>query len=134
MLPLSQIAAITGLSITISLISLIIAFRMVISPNLVAVIDEKTQEANDAITKGMSALGNKGRESRDANKMEKMMVSDIMEEYPLLQMAIDFFSPDTAELIEENPERALKIMMRYKPIIDELLGTQQGSAREIYDL
>ena len=137
MLTLSQIAAIIGLSIALSIVALIIAFRLLITPELEALILEKTKEAQEAISKGMSALGDKGRKVRDTNKMEGMMLEDILAEYPEIQIALDFFRPELADDIRENPEIALRIIQKYKPMIDEILGARQGpggARREIYDL
>jgi len=132
----SQIVAIVMLSIIASITALIIAFRMIISPELETLITKKTKEANEAITKGMSALGDKGRQARDTKKMEKMMLTDILAEYPEIQIALDFFNPELADEIRENPEIALRIVQKYKPIIDEILKGRQGSTarREIYDI
>lgn len=134
MLTSSQLIAIILVSMSTSITALIIVFRLLISPALITTIDEKTQEANEAITRGMASMGDKGRETRDINKMEKMMVTDIMEEYPEIEIALEYFSPETAELIKKHPERALKLLTRYKPIIDAFMGVNPAQAREIYDL
>ena len=134
MLTSSQLIAIILVSMSTSITALIIVFRLLISPALITTIDEKTQEANEAITRGMSSMGDKGSETRDINKMEKMMVTDIMEEYPEIEIALEYFSPETAELIKKHPERALKLLTRYKPIIDAFMGVTPTQAREIYDL
>jgi len=131
---ISQIAATILLSMAASMTALIIVFRMIISPTLITTIDEKTKEANEAISRGMSSMGDVGRETRDIKKMEKMMVTDIMEEYPEIEIALEYFSPETAELIKKHPERALKLLTRYKPIIDAFMGVKPEQAREIYDL
>jgi len=53
-----------------------------------------------------------------------MMVGDIMEQYPEIEMALEYFSPDTADLIRKHPQRALTLLTRYKPIIDQILGRE----------
>ena len=131
---ISQIAATVLLSMAVSIAAIIIVFRLLIAPTLTAMIDEKTKEANEAIKRGMSSMGDMGRESKDIKKMEKMMITDIMEEYPELEMALEYFSPDTADMIKKHPERALKLLARYKPLIDAFMGTNPEQTREIYDL
>ena len=117
-----------------SIAAIIIVFRMAMMPALITIIAEKTQEANEAIKRGMSSMGDLGREAKDMKKMEKMMITDIMEEYPELEMALEYFSPDTADMIKKHPERALKLLARYKPLIDAFLGSNPEQTREIYDL
>jgi len=127
-LPISQIAATILLSIIASITALIIVGNYAIRPML----EEKIAEAETAIKKGMSALGARGREAREVNKLEKMMISDIMEEYPEIELALDFFSPETADMIREHPERGLKIIQRYKPILDEIIGVR-GQQKKQWD-
>jgi len=131
---ISQIAATVALSIVVSITALIIAFRYAISPAIITLIEDKTKEANEAISRGMSSMGNVGREAKDIKKMEKLMVTDIMEEYPEIELALEYFSPETAELIKKHPERALKLLTRYKPLIDAFMGVNPAQTREIYDL
>ncbi|GAG79302.1 unnamed protein product [marine sediment metagenome] len=110
------------LNIIIVIIMLFVAIKKAIIPVLEAVIDEKTKETQNMMKAAASSLGQKSGEARQLKKMEKMMIGDIMEQYPELEMALEYFSPETAEMIKQHPQRAITLIARYKPILDEILG------------
>jgi len=110
------------LSLITTAATMIIVSKQYLVPLMVGVIDEKTKEAQGALTRGMSAMNMKGQETKEINKMEKMMTDDIMEQYPELEIALEYFSPETAEMIKKHPQRALTLIARYKPILDQILG------------
>lgn len=128
MLDTGLIAVNVVLNIGFTIIVIYIATKRLIIPVLEAVIDEKTQETQQMMKAAASSLGLKSGEVRQMKKMEKMMLNDIMEQYPELEIALEYFSPDTAELIKQHPQRAMTLIARYKPILDDILG-REGSEK-----
>ena len=120
-----------GVSVLINLIFTIIVVLVLIKrvalPLFTAIIEEKLQDSKNMMSAAASALGNKSVEARELKKMEKMMVGDIMEQYPEIEIALEYFSPETADMIRKHPARALTLLNRYKPIIDQVLGRDPES-------
>lgn len=121
-LDMSLIGVSVLINVIFTVIVVFVLIRKVATPVLTAVIEEKLKDSQNMMKAAASALGNKSVESREMKKMEKMMVGDIMEQYPEIEMALEYFSPDTADLIRKHPQRALTLLTRYKPIIDQILG------------
>jgi hypothetical protein len=121
------------INVIFTVIVVFVLIRKVAVPVLTALIEDKTEETQNMMKAAASALGNKSVEAREMKKMEKMMVGDIMEQYPEIEMALEYFSPDTADLIRKHPQRALTLLTRYKPIIDQILG-REGAQKEPWQL
>ena len=69
--------------------------------------------AEDVMKKSMSALGTKSGQVRLEKSVEKAVAGDLMKsQAPELEFILQLLSPDTRELIEDNPEAALKIAQR----------------------
>ena len=117
------------INVIIVIIMLFVATKKLIVPVLTAVIDERTQETQNMMKAAASALGTKSGDVRQIKKMENLMIEDIMEQYPELEIALEYFSPETAELIKKHPQRALTLIARYKPILDDVLG-REGTKKE----
>lgn len=117
-----------GINVAINLILtglvLYISTKRLIIPVMEAVLEEKLQDTRNMMKAAASALGNKSVEAREIKKMEKAMVGDIMEQYPELEIALEYFSPETAEMIKRHPQRALTLLTRYKPLVDQILGRE----------
>lgn len=126
-----------GVSVLINVIFTVIVvyllIRRVAVPILTAIIEEKLEDTQKMMKAAASAMGNKSVEAREMKKMEKMMVGDIMEQYPEIEMALEYFSPDTADLIRKHPQRALTLLTRYKPIVDQILG-REGAQKQPWQL
>ena len=90
-------------------------------------------EADHAIKTGMSAMGQKSIQVRQDNKLEKMVAKDLLEQFPEIEIILNLVSPATAEEILDKPERALRLIDRYKEFLPFLTGGQQQQKIE-YDL
>jgi len=123
-LEIGSIAVGAFVSVITNSILMYIATKRLIIPVLQAVIDEKMQETDNMMKAAASTMGLKSADMKSAKKMENMMISDIMEQYPELEIALEYFSPDTAEQIRKHPQRALTLLARYKPILDDILGRE----------
>ena len=121
------------INVIFTVIVVFVLIRKVAVPVLTQLIVDKTEETQNMMKAAASALGNKSVEAREMKKMEKMMVGDIMEQYPEIEMALEYFSPDTADLIRKHPQRALTLLTRYKPIIDQILG-REGAQKQAWQL
>lgn len=124
-LDIGSIAVPMVLSLITTTIVMIIVSKKYLVPLLSTLIDTKTQDAQNMMKAAASTLGQKSGEARQIKKMENMMFDDILEQFPELEIALEYFSPDTAELIRKHPQRAMTIIMRYKPILDGLMGKVQ---------
>lgn len=131
-LDMSSIGVSVLVNIGITLVVLYIATKKLIVPILSAAIDEKLQETQNMMKAAASALGTKSGDARQAKKMENMMITDIMEQYPELEIALEYFSPETAEMIKKHPQRALTLLARYKPILDDILGREGTEGKQPY--
>nr|BAM15163.2 hypothetical protein [uncultured microorganism] len=69
-------------------------------------------------------MGLKSVEIKELKKMEKLLISEVMEEFPEIEMLLEFFSPETAELIKKHPQRALVLYNRYKPLLDDVMTSR----------
>jgi len=105
------------------LILVVVATKKVIVPTLLAVFDEKYASAEKAISSGMKALGDKGVDAKKAKKLEKAVFGDILDNYPEILIILDQVSPDTAEMIRDNPLMAAKMWARWGPTIQQILPT-----------
>lgn len=83
--------------------------------------------AEAAIKKGMSALGLAGVDARKVKQVEKAVTNDLINaQMPEIKALLGFISPETLELIEANPEIALGLIEKYKPMIDKFIPTLLG--------
>lgn len=83
--------------------------------------------AEAAIKKGMSALGNAGADARRVKQVEKAVTNDLISaQMPEIKALLGFISPETLELLEANPEIALGLIEKYKPLIDKFLPALLG--------
>ena len=121
-LDMSLIGVNVIINVIFTVIVVFVLIQKVATPVLTAIIEEKMEDTQNMMKAAASALGNKSVESREMKKMEKMMVSDIMDQYPEIEMALEYFSPDTADMIRKHPQRALTLLTRYKPLIDQILN------------
>lgn len=84
----------------------------------------KFSEADKAISAGMSALGKMSGDNRTMRAMEKGIAGDLMNaQMPEVIAILEQLSPETADMIKENPEIAIKLMEKYQPLIDKFIGS-----------
>ena len=124
MLDISLIGANVLINVIFTIIIVFMLIKKVAVPVLTAIIEEKIEATQNMMKAAASAMGKTGVEAKEIKKMEKMMVTDIMEQYPEIEMALEYFSPDTADMIRKHPQRALTLLTRYKPLIDQILGRE----------
>ena len=118
-----------------SVISVIVTFvmmRLVVTKSVIPLLEEKFKDADLAVKKGLSAMGQKSGDVRAAKSMEKKISRDIWDNLPEIKGILGMLSQDTLDQIEENPEVAIQLIERYKPLIDKLFGSQQTAQQ--YDL
>lgn len=120
-LDISSIVLPAFVSLIVTIIAVIGTARGYLVPLLEGVLDQKLEQTDEMMKAAASSMGKASVDSRNLKKMEKMVIADIMGEYPEIQMILEQFSPETAEMIEEQPEMAMKLLMRYKPLIDSVL-------------
>jgi len=121
-----DIAVSVVLSVVLSAVSIVFLAKKYLFPLLLGVVEEKYGDAKAAISRGMSALGEKSGEVRLEKKLENAVFSDIMAEYPEIQMGLEILSPGTAELIEDNPAMAAKMLIRWGPLLKDLIASISG--------
>ncbi|GAI27317.1 unnamed protein product, partial [marine sediment metagenome] len=100
---------------------------------LTSIIEVKIEETDNMMKAAATALGKTGLDAKAMKKMEKMMMEDILEQYPELEIALEYFSPETAEMIKKHPQRALVLLARYKPVVEEILG-MKSEGKSLYDI
>ena len=130
MLNVVSIAVPVVLSCVLTLVLMVVATKYLIGPSLIKVFEEKYAEAEQAISRGMSALGVKSGESRQSKALEKAIFTDLVAQYPEINMILESFSPDTAAMIEENPQIAAILIERYMPLVKKLMPQLFGAASE----
>jgi len=95
-------------------------------------------DATEAISRGMSALGVKSGDVRAEKALEKAVAGDILNQFPEVMMLLNQLSPETADMVRKNPQMAMNLIQRYKPIIDKFLpmitGRGEAGANPEYDL
>ncbi len=131
---ISSLAVTAVLSLVLTVVVMYVSMKWYIAPQLESSLGKTMKDANNAISAAMSSLGKKSGESRQLKKMEKLMVNDILEQYPEIEAALEYFSPETAEMIREHPKRALIIMQRYKPLLDEFMGKASNEQPPTFDV
>lgn len=110
------------ITIVITAISIVILSNKYIMPSISSLIDGKMKDTETMMRTAAATMGKKSGETRQIKKMEKMMVEDILKEYPEIELALEYFSPETAEMIKAHPERALILLQRYRPLIEKFMG------------
>lgn len=99
----------------------------------------KMAEANQAaveaaVKKAMTAMGIKSGEVRQDKALEQLVATDIMAQYPEIEIVLGLVSPETADALRENPEQALRMIERYKAFLPALSGKTPGQQQIQYDL
>ncbi|GAI58709.1 unnamed protein product [marine sediment metagenome] len=105
------------LSIIVTAVTIFIAMKKVIAPGLIALFEEKYEVAEKAIKSGYSAMGVKSVQIKKEKAMTKRIGEVVLEEYPEILAVAEQISPDLVEMIEEDPETALKLVDRYLPLL-----------------
>jgi len=132
-LDLQQFGASVLLNLLVTIIVLYVLIRKVAVPVLTALIEEKLEETSIMMKSAATALGRTGLDAKEMKKMEKMMMDDILEQYPEIEIALEYFSPETAEMIKKHPQRAMVLLARYKPVIEDILG-MKSEGKSVYDI
>jgi len=117
MLNLNYFVVSALLSLIVTVVTMIVAMKKIIEPGLVALFDEKYATAEGAIKKGFSALGQRSVQVRKEKAMSKEITEHVLEEYPEILAVAERISPDLVEMIEEDPETALRLVDRYLPLL-----------------
>lgn len=123
-----------GVSLLVCLIVLGRVYKTTIEP-LVILTNEGQEKLDAAVKTAMSAMGTKSGQVRQTNQLEKDIAGDLMDQLPEVEMILELLSPDTANSIRENPEKALRLLERYKDFIPLFTGAAGPKKQEIvYDL
>lgn len=117
MLDYSYIVVSALLSLIVTTVTMLIVSKRIIYPSMIAIFEEKYATAEGAIKKGFSALGTRSAQVRKEKAMSKEITEHVLEEYPEILAVAERISPDLVEMIEEDPETALRLVDRYLPLL-----------------
>jgi len=113
---LSVFEAFSIISLAIS-VAIALIFLIKIRP-----IANIAKQGEIALKRGMSAMGEVGNQYKLVKQGEKLVMGDIMSQFPEVKFILERFSPDTLEFIEQNPEAFITLMSRYAPLIEQITG------------
>lgn len=99
--------------------------RLLTQKILMPQIDKKLESLNKIGGAVNKIFSEKGVDVRQFKSLEKSVAKDIFEQFPEFKIVLGLLSPETLEKIEANPEMALQLLTRYKPLIDQFLGQKQ---------
>jgi len=116
-LDIGSLVATGVLCIIITAVTMFIAMKKVIAPGLIAIFEEKYETADKAIRSGYSAMGVKSVQIKKDKAMTKKIGEVVLDEYPEILAVAEQISPDLVEMIEEDPETALRLIDRYLPLL-----------------
>ncbi|GAI00853.1 unnamed protein product [marine sediment metagenome] len=105
------------LSLIITAVTMLVVMKKVIAPGLLGLFEEKYETANQAIKKGYSAMGVKSVQIKKEKVMAEKVGKVVLNEYPEILAVAEQISPDLVEMIEEDPETALRLVDRYLPLL-----------------
>lgn len=105
------------LSLIITVVTMLLVAKRIIYPSMVALFEEKYATAEGAIKKGFSAMGQRSAQLKKEKKMSEEITGHILEEYPEIMAVAERISPDLVEMIEDDPETALRLVDRYLPLL-----------------
>ena len=135
-----EIAFILGSFIVPLIVSLVVCILVLgrVYVNTIQPLIKQAEEGQAAVDKvvktGMSAMGHKSGEVRLDNALEKMVAGDLIDQFSEIEAILSLVSPDTAAALRENPEKALKMIERYKDFIPLLSGESAPQKQIEYDL
>jgi len=105
------------LSLIITAVTMLIIMKKVIAPGLIGIFEEKYATADSAMKKGFSAMGLKSVQIKKEKVMAEKVGHIVLDEYPEILAVAEKISPDLVELIEKDPETALRLVDRYLPLL-----------------
>ena len=103
---------------------------------------------NPLISKAFSIMQTIGLKTRMDNKFnkvtaedvdkaaegQKLIMGDLLNQFPEIKMVLEHFSPETVEWLEDNPMAALRLIQRYMPFIQQFMGLTKGKKAEEYNV
>ena len=74
----------------------------------------------------MGEMREKATDRIQQKALEKRIASDLLNvNAPEIKAVLQYFSPDTLKYIESNPDVAMAVIQRFKPLLDQFLGAGQ---------
>ena len=74
----------------------------------------------------MTEMNIKGMEAKQTKALERKIANDLLNvNAPEIKAVLQYFSPDTLKYIESNPEVAMAVIQRFKPLLDKFMGAGQ---------
>ena len=65
---------------------------------------------------------------------QKLIMGDLLNQFPEVKMVLEHFSPETVEWLEDNPMAALRLIQRYLPFIQQFMGLTKSKKVEEYNV
>lgn len=121
----------TLISIILPAVVVVLVAKLSILPAISTLIDEKLLGMSNVTKAAASVLGSQGVDVKQLKKMEKMVMGDLLEQYPEIELALDRFSPETADYMRNNPKAALILMQRWGPYLEKFMGGAVKGDEEI---
>jgi len=86
-------------------------------------INQYIEQFKPIVSKAFGLISEKGVDARKVKQIEQAVTNDIMNaQFPEIQMLLQYISPETAEMIKENPQAIPILIQRWLPIIQTLMG------------
>ena len=74
----------------------------------------------------MDEMRQKSIDSRQQKALERKIANDLLNvNAPEIKAILQYFSPDTLKYIEDNPQVAMAVIQRFKPLLDQFMGAGQ---------
>jgi len=99
-------------------------------------INQYVEQFKPLVSKAFGLISEKGVEARKVKQIEKAVMDDIMNaQFPEIQLLLQYISPETAEMIKENPQAIPILIRRWLPLIQTLMGmSKQNQANTNYHI
>jgi len=99
-------------------------------------INQYVEQFKPIVSKAFGLISEKGVDARRVKQIEQAVTNDIMNaQFPEIQMLLQYISPETAEMIKENPQAIPVLIQRWLPIIQALMGkSTQGQTSANYHI
>jgi len=140
MLEMSVFFVLGVFTLLVTAVTMWIVSKRLIYPGMVALFEDKYEDADKAISRGYSALGTKSAQMKAERKFEAEAVDEILDSYPEIMAIAGQISPDLAEMIENDPLNALRMAERYLPTLSKMFpqffakfGATEATDKPIYE-
>ncbi|GAH69928.1 unnamed protein product [marine sediment metagenome] len=140
MIEISAFLALGMFTLLITAVTMWIVSKRIIYPGMVALFEEKYENADKAISRAYGTMGTKSAQMKAERKFEGEAVDEILDSYPEIMAIAGQISPDLAEMIENDPLNALRMAERYLPTLSKMFpqffekfGATAATEKPIYE-